>query len=331
MNERVQRTEFCSESAVRRVAAMLDLDPSSYGDGAVLPRGWHFLLMGADARRSSVRADGFAGLGVPLPDLGLPRLMLAGRSVTWHGDLHVGAQVLRSSGVREVQHKTNASGPMAIVTVGHELRVAGAADATITETQTYILLPHRTDLSPDRVATREATREASQEAAPEAAHVPQRPAVTPRTQLHRVTPDETMLFQYSALGFNAHKIHLDRAYAQVVEGFPDLVVNGGLTTLLMTEFLRQLGHTPVAATLKYSAPLYCNRPIVLTADRTDRADLDLAGDSVDAVVGAVDADGQARRWQMCASNDAGGLAVTMDVSVSTARGMRSSPTAHGIP
>jgi 3-methylfumaryl-CoA hydratase len=292
MHEIVQRTEFCSESAVRRVAAMLDLDPSPYGEGAVLPRGWHFLLMGADVRRSSVRADGFAGLGVPMPDLGLPRLMLAGRSVTWHGDLHVGAPVQRRSGVRDIVHKTNAAGPMALVTVAHELHTAGvgadAGDPVITETQTYVLLPHRTDLSPQPDRT------------PDRPPMAQSPRVMPSTRIHRVTPDETMLFQYSALGFNAHKIHLDRAYAQVVEGFPDLVVNGGLTTLLMTEFLRHLGHTPVAATLKYSAPLYCNRPIVLTADRVD---VDLA----------VDLDEQAHRWQLRAANDAGGLAVTMDV------------------
>ncbi|MCP6135008.1 hypothetical protein NL393_38110, partial [Klebsiella pneumoniae] len=55
-------------------------------------------------------------------------------------------------------------------------------------------------------------------------------------RVHR--PDDTLLFQYSALGFNSHKIHLDRDYARTVEGFPDLVVNGGLTALLLTEYLR---------------------------------------------------------------------------------------------
>ena len=79
-----------------------------------------------------------------------------------------------------------------------------------------------------------------------------------------VTPDETLLFQYSALGFNSHKIHLDRNYTQQVEGLPDLVVNGGLATLLMTEFLRkEKGIDLKAIKVKHIAPLYCNRPLRL--------------------------------------------------------------------
>ena len=74
--EEVVRTEICSVSTVRRVAAMLDLEPHAYELGAALPRGWQFLLMAADTKRSQLRADGFPGLGVPMPDMGLPRLML---------------------------------------------------------------------------------------------------------------------------------------------------------------------------------------------------------------------------------------------------------------
>jgi 3-methylfumaryl-CoA hydratase len=250
---------------------MLDLDPAPYTDGAVLPRGWHFILMGADTRRSAIRQDGFAGLGVPMPDLGLPRLLLAGRTVTWLDNIRIGMALQRESTVREVVHKTTASGPMAFVTVAHDLRVVGAQTAAIEETQTYVLLPQREPGTPG----------------------PQysvSPAVKSENS-QRVVPDETMLFQYSALGFNSHKIHIDKAYARDVEGFPDLVVNGGLTTLLMMEFLRNLGVVPMAVKLKYTAPLFCGRPVCLTADRSDSG------------------------WQLRALDDTGVIAVTMEVQI----------------
>ena len=74
----VLRTESCSLAGARRVAAMLDIDPDVLAEGTPLPRGWHFILLGADTRRSALRGDGFPGLGVPMPNLGISRLMLGG-------------------------------------------------------------------------------------------------------------------------------------------------------------------------------------------------------------------------------------------------------------
>ena len=83
----------------------------------------------------------------------------------------------------------------------------------------------------------------------------------------QIVPDETLLFQYSALGFNSHKIHLDRDYARNVEGLPDLVVNGGLSTLLLTEFLRtDLGLNLTDIKVKHIAPLYCGRKMTLCTE-----------------------------------------------------------------
>jgi 3-methylfumaryl-CoA hydratase len=85
-----------------------------------------------------------------------------------------------------------------------------------------------------------------------------------------VVPDETLLFQYSALGFNSHKIHIDRAHARNVEGFPDLIVNGGLVTLLLTEFLRnEIGVKPYALRVRHLAPLYCGSPITMVANQVN--------------------------------------------------------------
>jgi 3-methylfumaryl-CoA hydratase len=268
----VEREEACTLASVRRVAAMLDLDPGPLFSGAPLPRGWHFVLLAADTRRSALRADGFPGLGVPMPDLGLPRLMLGGRTVWFRHDIAIGSTVMRNSALRSIVRKTVASGPMAVVTLAHELCIASQPEPAIVETQTYLLLPPRTEggLAPE---------------APPAAPVS-------ATHLKSVLPDEILLFQYSALGFNSHRIHIDLDHARRVEGFPDLVVNGGLATLLLTEFLRlDLGVKPASITVRHVAPLYCDRPVTLAADQVGE------------------------RWLVKAFDDQHRLAIDMEVTV----------------
>ncbi|MDO9029980.1 MAG: hypothetical protein Q7V09_06070 [Hydrogenophaga sp.] len=245
-----ERTEICSASAARRVAAMLDLDPDDIVEGSPLPRGWQFTLMAADTRRSLLRADGFPGLGVTMPDLGLPRLLLGGRKVVYNKDIPIGSVVRRRSAIRNLTRKKSDTGPMAIATILHELRVGSDDQPALVEEQTYLLLPARKDGSHSEVTS---------------THM-----LNSGLKTSTVVPDETMLFQYSALGFNSHRIHIDRAHARNVEGFPDLVVNGGLATLLMTEFLRRgVGVTPSALKVRHVAPLYCGRPITLVANQQE--------------------------------------------------------------
>ena len=238
--------DVCSLSMVKRVAAMLDLDANAYADGALLPRGWHFFMLAGETRKSALRQDGFPGLGVPLPDLGLPRLLLGGRTVAYHDDIEIGSVIERTSFVKNISEKTSDLGRMAIVSLQHELRTLSAPNPAIVETQTYVLLSEKS-----------ASRK------PEKAQ----PILLDTTCQKQFIPDQTLLFQYSALGFNAHKIHLDRDYACNVEGFPDLVVNGGLATLLLTEMIRtDLGLALSSIKVKHTAPLFCDRPLTLIAD-----------------------------------------------------------------
>jgi 3-methylfumaryl-CoA hydratase len=234
---------------VRRVAAMLDLESKSFSEGDLLPKGWHFFMLAGETRKSELRSDGFPGLGVPIPDLGLPRLLLGGRTVTYNGDIVIGAVVEKTSFIKSIVEKTTNSGPMAIVTIQHELRPISESSPAIIETQTYILLSASK-------ASNNSEKILSQPI--EAEHQKQ------------IIPDETLIFQYSALGFNSHKIHLDRGYAQNIEGLPDLVVNGGLTTLLLTDYLRTyLKLEMTAIKIKHIAPLYCNRPMTMTAEKSE--------------------------------------------------------------
>lgn len=244
----VQRREACASSTVRRVAAMLDRDPNSIAEGEALPRGWQFVLFSADTRRSALRADGFPGLGVAMPDLGLPRLMLGGRTVAFHKDIPIGATVHRTSRMQSLSHKVTSAGPMAVASILHELRLTEEDSPALVETQTYLLLPARKGSVVTPIS-----------------NIASRPKAEKTSSF---TPDETLLFQYSALGFNSHRIHLDRAHARNVEGFPDLVVNGGLATLLLTEFLRdEVGVVPATLSIRHTAPLYCGRQISMDASR----------------------------------------------------------------
>ncbi|MBP6181038.1 hypothetical protein [Flavobacterium sp.] len=243
---KTQSNEVCSLTMVRRVAAMLDLDIRSFSEGDILPKGWHFFMLAGETRKSELRKDGFPGLGVTIPDLGLSRLLLGGRTVSYNGDIVIGSVVEKTSFIKSIVEKTTHSGPMAIVTIQHELRPVSEVNPIITETQTYILL--------------------GESKGPKHIEKTLCPPIEAKYQ-KQLTPDETLLFQYSALGFNSHKIHLDRNYAQNIEGLPDLVVNGGLTTLLLTEFIRtNLGLQIADLKVKHIAPLYCNRPLTLTAE-----------------------------------------------------------------
>lgn len=248
LKQSIVSNEICSLAMVRRLAAMLDLATHSFSNGDVLPKGWHFFMLGGETRKSALRSDGFPGLGVPIPDLGLPRLLLGGRTVSYQGNILIGSEVERTSFIKNIVEKTTQSGRMAIVTIQHELRLFSESKPAIVETQTYILLSGKN--TPNK---------------------PQ-PTVSEIQNLKsniqkQIIPDETLLFQYSALGFNSHKIHLDRNYTQNIEGLPDLVVNGGLATLLLTEFIRtDLGLEITAIKVKHVAPLYCNRKMTLATE-----------------------------------------------------------------
>lgn len=246
----VTRDEVCSLSSVRRVAAMLDLDPDRFEMGCPLPRGWQFILMGADTRRSLLRADGFPGLGVTMPNLGLPRLLLGSRSVKFLADISIGTAITRKSCIKNLDQKSNQSGPFVMATIEHELYTDEVTEPVLVEQQTYFLLP----------ASRAGqTIAETKNSAKVAGHF-----------VKTVVPDETLLFQYSALGFNSHKIHIDRSHARAVEGFPDLVVNGGLLTLLLTEFLRQdAGVSPASIKIRHLAPLFCGTLITLVMNQLD--------------------------------------------------------------
>ena len=143
VEQSIVSNEICSLTMVRRISAMLDLDTHSFSNGDVLPKGWHFFMLAGETRKSALRSDGFPGLGVPIPDLGLPRLLLGGRTVSYQGNIVIGSEIERTSFVKNIVEKTTNSGRMAIVTIQHELRPISESTPAIVETQTDRTAEHK--------------------------------------------------------------------------------------------------------------------------------------------------------------------------------------------
>ena len=240
-----QANDVCSLPLVRRMAALLDRDPGTLADGDALPRGWHVALFNPPTRQSDLRADGAAHLGVTLPDLGMPRLMMAGRRIDFVGDIPIGARVRRTSRPGAVTHKTGKSGRFALVDVEHQISVDGNNIPAVVETNSYVL--------------REAVN-GTPVLLPSSAPLPIPPTEVVRT----FVPDETTLFRYSAITDNPHRIHYDLAYARS-EGYPALVVNGTVPSMFLLEMFRaHVGGEPAGWRSRNLAPILCGAALTLT-------------------------------------------------------------------
>jgi 3-methylfumaryl-CoA hydratase len=197
--------------------------------GDALPPIWHWLYFWSAAQQADLGADGHPQKGGFLPDLGLPRRMAAGGRLTFNAPLTIGAQAERVSRVLSVEHKEGRSGRLAFVTVEHEIKANGVT--AIREEQDIVY------------------REAVPPGAANPAPAKPTAAPTDADWRHDITPSEVLLFRYSALTFNGHRIHYDRDYARHAEGYPDLVVHGPLiATLLLDSLVRA---TPDAVVREY--------------------------------------------------------------------------------
>ena len=247
--------DVCALPLARRMAALLDRDPAGLREGDALPRGWHAMLFNAPTPQSRLRSDGSAELGVPLPDVGLPRLMMGGRQNRFDGDIPIGARVRRESRAGEVRIKQGRSGRFALVEVEHRVFVDGTREPALTETLNYLLRETHTPAAP---------------AAPPAPREAAVPAATPSIARRTIVPDERLLFRYSAITDNPHRIHYDQAYALTQEGYPGLVVNGSIPTMFLLEMFRTAaGREPAALSSRNLAAMFCGQPLHLHVGRDD--------------------------------------------------------------
>lgn len=229
--------------AMRRLAAMLDREDVALAAGAAVPPHWTAVLFDDAAPQSRLGPDGHPLKGDFLPPVPLPRRMLGGRRLTYHAAPRIGDLLRRRSEITAITPKTGKSGRLVFVTVRHS--VTGPEGLVSVEEQD--------------IAYREAAAPGQKPAAEAAA--PARAAAW----TEGFAPDPVLLFRYSALAFNGHRIHYDADYARGEEGYPALVVNGGLTTLMLLEAAaRRADGRPL---LRYAArtarPLFCGRAATL--------------------------------------------------------------------
>ncbi len=224
-------------SVAETMAAALDLETSPR-KGDTLPPGWQWLFFNPVVRRSGLGPDGHPKRGGFLPPIELPRRMWAGSRIRYLADLPVGAEATRKSRILKVEEKVGASGALWFVTIAHAIMCGGAT--CIQEEQDLVYSDARAAPPPKR---HDAAAQWSED----------------------FTADTTLLFRYSALTFNGHRIHYDQTYAREQEGYRDLVVHGPLiATLLQRVAVAHAGGRRLARfNFRGVAPLFVDRPFRL--------------------------------------------------------------------
>lgn len=259
------RTDVITARPVELLSATLDRDDRLPRQGDILPPLWHWLYFVPAYRQSEVGPDGHAKRGGFLPPVPLPRRMWAGSRIEWLRPLAVGDEVTRVSRIVSVTPKSGRSGELVFVVVRHELSTA--AGLALTEEHDIVYR----GLAPP----------GSEQTAAASAGQSLGTAVWTR----RIVPDDVLLFRYSALTFNSHRIHYDRRYVTEVEGYPGLIVHGPLLATLLVDLLRR--NAPEVTLRRFEfralAPLFdiapfdvCGRPegdrsVALWAQGTDGA------------------------------------------------------------
>ncbi len=218
------------------LAATLDRDDPPFVDGMALPPMWHLIYCNPTTRASGLGRDGHAARGGFLPPVPLPRRMWAGGRLTFHRPLRIGEPVRRTARVQAVEEKRGRSGPL--VFVNARLDFAGAEGLAVTEERDIVYREQQ------------------------AADVPPKMAATQAEWERVVTPDPVLLFRYSALTFNGHRIHYDPGFAIDDEGYPGIIVHGPLIATLLVDLLRR--ELPMAElrtfTFRAVMPLFAPHP-----------------------------------------------------------------------
>lgn len=225
---------------VKALAATLEAPYAPGGAvGDALPPLWHWLYFLPLHGQSELGTDGHAKRGGFLPPVPLPRRMWAGGRLEFSSPARVGDAVRRTSTIRKVDAKRGRSGNLVFVTVRHEIQRQGD-----------LLLSEEHD-----IVYRDAAVPGAPALEPEPA--PQRPPWS-----RRIVPSDVLLFRYSALTFNGHRIHYDRRYVTEVEGYPGLVVHGPLIATLLLDLVQREQPRARIAAFRFRAlrPVFDLRP-----------------------------------------------------------------------
>lgn len=249
-HDAIGRCERVTDTLDLRQARLMQLTldrPATLGAGDPLPPFWHYLYFNPQILASDLGPDGHEQLGRFIPNFGLPRRMWAGGRVTMDAPLRLGETVEKVSTIRAIDEKTGRSGRLVFVTVDHDFSVNG--EHRMRETQNIVY------------------REPQW---PGATPSPSQAAPTDTEFSRVVTPNQVMLFRYSALIFYGHRIHYDADYTRQVEGYPGLLVHGPLTATLLVDLgLAHLAGRRLAAfDIRAVQPLFAPTPFTVEGRKT---------------------------------------------------------------
>ncbi|KIN71214.1 HTD2 family dehydratase [Sulfitobacter guttiformis] len=245
VNKAEMREDVLRAAPANLMEMTLDRD-ATLKIGDVLPPLWHWLYFLQSAPLSALGRDGHPARGGFLPPVALPRRMWAGGRFGFFHPLHIGVQVQKHSVIKDVALKTGRSGPLCFVTVRHE--VQDTDGLAFWEEHDIV---YREDPAPDATARLTA------------------PVGNDWQHSETVHPTEVMLFRYSALTFNGHRIHYDRDYARNVEGHAGLVVHGPLIATMLMDLAQRVsdGSMPRSFEFRAASPLFEGAPFSLHARR----------------------------------------------------------------
>ncbi|HEY5790278.1 MAG TPA: MaoC family dehydratase N-terminal domain-containing protein [Gammaproteobacteria bacterium] len=221
--------------------ATLDRVPPAYADGDPLPPGWHVFYFPEVVRLAETGPDGHRRRGEFLPPVPLPRRMWAGSRMRFLQPLRVGERLTRLSRITAVEMKEGRSGPLVFVTTEHTISGENGVATRDEHVAVY--------RGPGVAAGARKGNDAPAE---------------PAWQ-RQVVPSPVLLFRFSALTMNSHRIHYDRDYCTGVEGYPGLVVHGPLVALLLLDLFTEAnpGATPSSFDFRALAPLFDGAPFTL--------------------------------------------------------------------
>lgn len=260
-----RRSDTVDPAAFARWLAMLDRDAPA---GGAVAQGYHWCLCLPDAPTAALGPDGHPLRDDSpqsfLPPVPLPRRMWASSKVEFLAPLRIGEAVTRTSRVLAITPKSGGSGDLVFVELAHE--TAGAAGPAVRETQTIV---YRDAAAADAALSPPSPGDGGFDAAGwDAQRV--------------IVPTPALLFRYSALTFNSHRIHYDLPYAQGEERYRGLVVHGPLTASLLLDLARQqLGDNMLAGfAFRGLSPAICGEPLHLVMRGAD-AHIELSAFSAD--------------------------------------------------
>jgi len=221
------RTDLATAVPCAALSATLDRDDPYPAPGTIVPPLWHWLYFLPLSPLSETGPDGHPQRGGFLPPVPLPRRMFAGGRFEFHHPLRIDESMTRTSRITDVTGKQGRSGTLVFVTVRHE--IANAQGVALSEEHDIVY------------------RESERADAPAPKPTP---APGGETFKREIAPNPVLLFRYSALTFNSHRIHYDRPYVTGVEGYPGLIVHGPLIATLLVDLLRR--NLPQAGVARFS-------------------------------------------------------------------------------